>query len=213
MSIDVALIKIALIFFPGLLWASVDEKWISRKRDNTLLLIKSFVYGTVAYAILFLLLSFFAEGAPIAHVSNINDLSSMIIRPSDVIFASIIALVLAIMHIYIETYKIVARFLQLVYATKKFGDEDVWDYIFNSSDPSSEYVHFRDFDKKLVFSGWVRAFSETSNFRELILDSVEVNDFTGKRLYRMPRIYISRERCPLHIEFPYEKTEYDADPR
>ncbi len=211
MSIDVALIKIALIFFPGLLWASIDEKWISRKRDNTLLLLKSFVYGTVSYAIMFLLLSFFVRGTPIANVSNINDLSSMVIRPSDVIFASIIALVLAVIHIYIDTYKIVARLLQSVYATKKFGDEDVWDYIFNSSDPSAEYVHFRDFDQKLVFSGWVRAFSETSNFRELILDSVEVNDFTGNLLYRMPRIYISRERFPLHIEFPYEKTGHDAD--
>lgn len=54
-------------------------------------------------------------------------------------------------------------------ATKTYGDEDVWDFTFNSSDAAVEYVHFRDFANRIVYAGGVREFSETDKLRELVL--------------------------------------------
>ena len=91
------------------------------------------------------------------------------------------------------------KFAQL----KTFGDEDVWDYTFNSPIPAVEYINLRDFDKNIVYSVWVMSFSETEKLRELVLRDVEVFDFDGQLLFEMPMIYLARAPENIHIEFPY----------
>jgi hypothetical protein len=92
--------------------------------------------------------------------------------------------------------------LQKIGATKRFGDEDVWDFTFNSNDTRVEFVHFRDFEQKVVYAGWVNTFSETDKIRELVLREVEVYDFEGNRLYDVPLLYLARKPETIHIEFP-----------
>ena len=43
-----------------------------------------------------------------------------------------ISIVLAVLWIYTTNYKILVRFLMLIKATRRYGDEDVWDFMFNS---------------------------------------------------------------------------------
>lgn len=105
-----------------------------------------------------------------------------------------------------------SRFLQAIRATKRYGDEDVWDFILNSSQAFAEYVHVRDFDRRLNFSGWVSAFSLKEEFRELLLRDVEVTDFEGDVLYNTPRVYISMPKEGLLIEFPFSQEQQDAEP-
>lgn len=90
---------------------------------------------------------------------------------------------------------------------KKYGDEDVWDFTFNSSDVETEYVHFRDFEHQLVYAGWVNAFSETNKLRELVLRDVIVYNFDGEEFYRTPLLYLARAPENIHIEFPPAKAE------
>jgi hypothetical protein len=99
---------------------------------------------------------------------------------------------------------LLTRFLQLIGATKKYGDEDVWDFTFNSRDTAVEYVHVRDFANQCVYAGWVNTFSETDRLRELVLLDVIVYDFDGQELYRVPRLYLARAPDSIHIEFPYD---------
>jgi hypothetical protein len=112
-------------------------------------------------------------------------------------------LILAILWLYGATYKIGTRFLQKIGATKTFGDEDVWDFTFNSSVAAVEYVHFRDFANQIVYAGWVREYSETDKLRELVLRDAEIYDFDGNKLFETPLVYFARNPENIHIEFPF----------
>ena len=94
------------------------------------------------------------------------------------------------------------RFMQRIRATKRYGDEDVWDFTFNDHDRNVEYVNLRDFDKKIVYAGWVERFSDTDKVRELVLRDVNVYDFEGNELFSTPRVYIARPMDDIDIEFP-----------
>ena len=87
---------------------------------------------------------------------------------------------MGVVWLFAVNNKWMARFLQKIGATKRFGDEDLWDFTFNSSEAAVEYAHFRDFDQKVVYAGFVRSFSETEKLRELVLRDVTVHDFEGK---------------------------------
>jgi hypothetical protein len=110
---------------------------------------------------------------------------------------------LAIGFLYAENYKLLTRFLQSIRATRTFGDEDVWDFTFNSAGPAFEYAQFRDHAKGLVFSGWVASYSSSGEVRELVLERAQVHDFDGELLYEMPYIYLSRNPEDIQIDFPY----------
>lgn len=104
---------------------------------------------------------------------------------------------------YAAKGKWLTRFLQKIKATKTYGDEDVWDFTFNSSDAASEYVHVRDFDNEIVYAGWVSTFSESEKLRELVLTKVKVYDFAGTEIFETPRVYLARKPEGIHIEFPF----------
>lgn len=57
----------------------------------------------------------------------------------------------------------------------------------------TEYVNFCDFEKQIVYAGYVCLFSETDKLRELVLREVKIYDFDGRQLFQMPYIYISRK--------------------
>jgi hypothetical protein len=80
---------------------------------------------------------------------------------NEIILGLVISVVLSVGWLYVSTYKIITRVLQTIKATKKYGDEDVWDYTFNAPDAAVEYVHVRDFENEYVYAGWVNSFSKT----------------------------------------------------
>ncbi len=96
--------------------------------------------------------------------------------------ATVVGFILGVIWLYAVNYKWMTRFLQTIGATKTYGDEDVWDFTFNSSDATSEYVHVRDFENKIVYAGWVAVFSETGKMREVVLRDAIVYDFDGSQL-------------------------------
>jgi hypothetical protein len=65
-------------------------------------------------------------------------------------------------------------------------------------------VHFRDFQQRVTYAGIVEIFSESGKLREIVLRDVIVYDFEGAEMYRVPRLYLARERENIHIEFPVE---------
>ena len=98
------------------------------------------------------------------------------------------------------------RALQWIGATRRYGDEDVWDFYLNSGDKHVEYVHFRDFTTNLVFAGWVDAFSESGKLREIVLREARVFDMdSAALLYTAPRLYIAREPSQILMEFPRQQ--------
>jgi hypothetical protein len=165
------------------------------------------VFGLSAYLVTFCicwLASFVFEGLNFQVFQFKKDVEFLDAPSIKLIFyASVVSVFCAVIWLYSSTYKLLTRLLQWMKATKRYGDEDVWDFTFNSGRAEVEYIHLRDFEKKITYAGWVEAFSETEKQRELRLRDVIVYDFDGEVLFETPRVYLARKMDNIDTEFPY----------
>ncbi|WP_312944881.1 DUF6338 family protein [Agrobacterium sp.] len=198
------LIQLAILLLPGVIWAHLDARFAAKTKPTHLeFLMRALVFGLSSYAVTYL--AFWALRieftlVDFTQVDKQNVITAAVAKQIGV--ATVVGLLLSVLWMYCVNYKVMTRFLQKIKATKSFGDEDVWDFVFNSNDAAAEYVHVRDFENKIVYAGWVNVFSETGRLRELVLINVEVWDFDANLLFETPRVYISRKTEGLHVEFP-----------
>lgn len=205
MKIDLLILQVALLFLPGLIWARLDARYASKSKPSDVeFFLRAFLFGLASYAVTFIVYMLFGWEF---NVVNLGDVGTQPVVTHDilkeVLAATGIGFILAVIWIYLASYKILWNILRLIGATKRYGDEDVWDFTFNSREAVVEYVHFRDFENKLVYAGWVSTFSETEKLRELVLRDVQVYDFEGQLQYETPLLYLARQPENIHIEFPY----------
>jgi hypothetical protein len=196
--------EIALLLLPGFVWMKIHTKFGAKGEVTQFdMILNAFLFGVIAYAVLYTI--YWKFGVPM-HIAELDVDSKKLFQPElfiDIFAATGIAIVLSILHLYGENYKLFTRLVQGIRATKAFGDEDVWDFVFNSSSLSSvDYLHFRDFENRVVYAGYVNLFSESGKLRELVLRDVIVYDFDGQEMYKVARMYLARERENIHIEFP-----------
>ena len=205
MKIDTVILQLAILFLPGLIWARLDARYALKTKPSDIeFFLRAFLFGISSYVVTFLVFAALGWQFTVVNLTEVGTqpvVTSAVLK--EVLWATGIGLVLAIIWIYAATYKWLTRFLQLIRATKTSGDEDVWDYTFNSPIPAVEYVHFRDFENKLVYAGWVKEYSETDKLRELVLRDVQVFDFEGTQQYETPLLYLARTPDNIHPEFPY----------
>lgn len=195
--------ELALIFMPGFIWMKIYTSY-GAKGDSTQfdMILNTFIFGVISYAILGGI--YWVFGAKLS-ILNVDTNSSKLLQPEtfkDILLSILLSIALGIAFLYVENYKLFTRIVQKINATKTYGDEDVWDFVFNSSSSSVNFLYFRDFEQKAVYAGYVDVFSESGQLRELVLRDVIVYDFDGAEMYRMPRMYLARERENIHIEFP-----------
>ena len=219
MKIDLLILQLAVIFLPGIIWARLDASYAAKVKPSEVeFFLRSFLFGITVYGVEFLV---FAAVGRLFKMAEFADAGTREVVSREIMFEVLwaigIGLVLAVLWLYFSRYKLLTRFLQVIGATRKYGDEDVWDFTFNSTDAAVEYVHFRDFENKLIYAGWVNTFSETDKVRELVLLDVIVYDFDGEPLYETPRMYLARPPGSIHIEFPWgqptqQRTTGDDEP-
>jgi hypothetical protein len=190
-------------------WERIDARHgRDRATQQWDILRRTFVFGLASYLVTFCvywLASFAINGLNFQLFQLKKDTVFLDASAFHLIFAaSVVSLICAILWLYATNNKIFTRFLQHIKATKRYGDEDVWDYMFNSGRAEVEYVHVRDFEKKLAYAGWVEVWSESEKQRELVLRDVIVYDFEGKTLFETPRVYLARKADNIDIEFPYK---------
>jgi hypothetical protein len=165
------------------------------------LILNAFIFGVLSYAFLYVVYRY--KGWSLKLFELESD-SKKLIQPE--IFPEIIAAVMiaigGVLSLYVENHKLFTRFVQKIGATKTYGDEDVWDFVFNSSSPAASFAHFRDFEQRVTYAGFVEIFSESGQLREIVLRDVIVYDFDQTEMYRVPRLYLARGRENIHIEFP-----------
>ena len=205
---DLFFLQIIVIFISGIIWERIDAQYgRDRATQQWDILRRTFVFGLVAYLVTFALLwcvNLQFEGWAFKLFDFKKDGTFLdAVAFKQIAAASIVALVCAIFWLYATNYKWLTAFLQRIGATKRFGDEDVWEYMFNSGRAEVEYVHVRDFDKKLAYAGWVEVWSDSEKQRELVLRDVIVYDFEGKTLIETARVYLARKADNIDIEFPY----------
>ena len=210
MKLDNFLIQLAILFLPRVVWARLDASWARQnKPSDTEFFVRAFLFGVISYVVTFGIYSILGYNFELVRLDNGSMLTSSIV--TEIVVATAVGFVFSIIWIYASTHKWVARMLQAIGATKRFGDEDVWDFTFNSKATSVEFVHVRDFDQRVVYAGYVNAFSEREALRELVLRDVTVYDFDGNTMYDVPLLNISRRPEGLHIEFPYRSKDDHND--
>ena len=108
----------------------------------------------------------------------------------------------------IDTHKSLQRLFRRFKITNYSGESELWEYFFDAQLHGTEaecWVLVRDHRCGLAYLGWVRAFSDPEQKRELILQDVDVytND-TAVYCYSAPLMYLARQRDDMTIEIPPE---------
>ncbi|MFN3558804.1 MAG: DUF6338 family protein [Brevundimonas sp.] len=204
MELNAFIAQIAIIFVPGLIWARLDVRYGSKTAPSEVeFFLRAFVFGLASYLAVFLLYRFKGWGFDLIDVASAEERTVLSGNLFDeVAFAFLISLVLATLWLYAVNRKWLTRLLQRIGATNTYGDEDVWDFTFNSAERRVTYVNIRDFNKNLTYSGYVNTFSSSGKLRELVLSDVKIYDDAGLLLLETPLIYLARPQDDLHIEFP-----------
>ena len=209
MGVDVVLLQLAIVFLPGLIWAQIDARHVAKDKPGQVdFVVRVFLFGLATYVVVFVGYRLFGKDFTSLGI----DASTQAVIPlnhfvDEIVISIPTSFVLAVLWVYMVTYKILVRFLMLIRATRRYGDEDVWDFMFNSPQIDTEYVYVRDFDKGVTYTGWVRAFSETEKLRELLLVDVILYHRDGGEPTKAPLLYLARDRSDIHIEFPLREKE------
>ncbi|MDB5556031.1 MAG: hypothetical protein JWL86_6015 [Rhizobium sp.] len=166
--------------------------------------LRTFTFGLTAYALTYIIYTLLGYDFYIPEVKKDATFIADRKYVGEFLGALFVAFGSSILWLYAYNRKLLGRFLRAIGATKKYGDEDVWDYAFNSADPRAEYVYVRDYKNNKVLSGWVAAFSETDKVRELLLRDVQVYNLEGDKLYEVPLLYVGRPTDEVDVEFPFK---------
>lgn len=205
---DFALAQLALIFLPGVIWANIDAKYGAGLRPSeTTLFIRAFIFGTTTYAVLFLIYA--VAGREFGYLALASGLSgsALFSLKDEIAWAIPTSFVLSVIWLWIVRFRLVMRFLNWIGATKRFGDEDVWSFTFNSNKPNVEYVHVRDIEGGYIYAGWVNAYSENEDYRELLLSDAIVYTENAEEVSQAPLLYLARTKTNVWIEFPFNKED------
>ena len=207
---DFALAQLALVFMPGIIWANVDAKFgAGLKPTPTILVVRAFLFGMATYTTLYIIYSFCGKNFGYTTLGTHTDRVYLFLLKDEIAWSIPLSFALSIVWLWAVRYRILIKFLHKIGASRRYGDEDVWSYTLNSNQTHVEYVDFRDLENGYIFSGWINAYSESEDYRELLLRDVVVYDEEGAKISTAPFLYISRPKSNIWMEFPYRNEGYD----
>lgn len=218
MDITELTFRLLLLFFPGIIsYYIVDALTVHRERRSYEVFLFAYVYGLLSYGLyalgrsLFIVvrgISITADSAEfrapvpdrIAFAKSLSD-SNVPINFAEIGFVTFIAVAFALFLSFAINRKWLFSIAKRFKVSNKFGDPDVWSFVFNSGDVT--WATLRDIEQGFMFSGYVRAFSDVEESAELVMTEVIVyNEKTGEELYRADRVYLARAKNNLTIEIP-----------
>ena len=88
-----------------------------------------------------------------------------------------------------------------------FGEKDVWTNQLTEVTKSRSFVRITDLAKRIIFTGWILEFSEYDNFRELLLEEVEVRDFNDILISKSETTYLGFPNDNIWIDFSKRRKE------
>jgi hypothetical protein len=195
-------IRVVLLFFPGIVCAFlVDMLVVHRSRTISDFLTRAFALGVLAYLTLYSLAEVWrvsvglTPGAPVFTVTFFHALAGgeAPLAWGEIAAAGFVAALLSFPIAASLNHKVVNRLAAALSVSWKAGDLDVWGYVWNS--PDTEWVDVRDVAGDILYRGQVRAFSETGEAPQLLLQKVEVFRISsGESLYRTGGVYLALPR-------------------
>jgi len=209
MSFSAFAIRVVFLALPGIVGSKIYKKMrgpTSRRRWEDF--VEVLLFALMSYAIWLVGVWFwealFAADAAGADRKGVLDAFLDEKIPLDwgaIIGATAVSMILGLASAYNHTYSLLMRLAQRIRATKRTGDEDIWEVFHNS--PVTTWCVVRDHRHNLMYFGFVRYYSDSEKRRELVLENVTVytND-SGQELYTTGAMYLSRESQDMTIELP-----------
>lgn len=202
-------VRLLLIFFPGIIAALIINSLTThKKKDFNFFLLYSFLLGLTSYFIVYLCvfvnniivnLNGYKAKLKLQFLESLTNGKSPI-QISEVLITTFIAIVIAIVISFIMNQGLLHKMARKLKVTSQFGENDVWEHVFNS--PDVDWVTVRDFENDLMYQGHLEAFSDTFTSNELWLRDVFVySSSTGEELYKIDAVYLTRNPNNLTIEF------------
>ncbi len=211
-------LAVAIVSIPGIICYFIFGQLTGRRNTNSVFesFLQILVYSLLSYAIVI----FFDKKDFNAFITGVlSKLSSTkAVSPSiniflayntqfmHMFFCSIgIGIILAYILSYGWRFKVINWVGKVIGATKRYGDEDVWQYFHDVplNEKNNGWLIIRDHKTNLAYHASVTIYSESEKDREMILDKVTVftND-TSDFLYECDHIYLCRNKDDITIEVP-----------
>lgn len=189
-KVDTLGLKILFLLIPGIIALGVMKSiGPKRPRSDFESGLQIFIYGVVCY-----LIAGFLEGLSLWHslvpakppngktfwqVIGDSSLGLATLNPDaglgtgQIVFATGLAVILGCVVANLQKHSIPHRLLGWLNLTNRINDVDIWGFTLNSPTLGT-WVTVRHQDNGKVYQGWVRAFSDGGEERELLLADVTV---------------------------------------
>jgi hypothetical protein len=210
MNISTLALKLIMLLFPGLIAALIYRRLTVKHKERsdfmfTLIAITEGMFSYLALQTIYFLgvfiYNFFAT-SPLTYgvLETFKDLSNSNVIPySEIMMASGIAIVFGLITVKVSHDNLLNRYAAKWGISNKYGDENLYSNFLNDDD--IDWIYVRDIPNKLVYLGAVQSFSESMDFKELVLNDVTVFTFPEcEELYEVRKIYLCLPKDKIIIE-------------
>lgn len=201
MEIPELTLKLIILLIPGAVASIIFEKLTIHKKWNSFQFIaNSILFGGISY--LFAQLVF-----NICRYDNSFDNFWLNLPSKEIPFAAVIKAIITSIFVGficagLDNYKLVNRIGKFLKLTTKYGDENLYSYFLNADNVTE--IYFRDIPNNITYHGMIDSFSETNEFKEIVLRDVKVYEYeTSNLMYSLDKLYLSRPKDNIIIEVPF----------
>jgi len=200
MEISELTLKLIILLIPGAIACVIYEKITIHKKWNAFPFVaNSILFGASSYIIAQLIFNLIGNDSTFDNFWS--NLPTKEIPYKAVNKSSIIAVILSLICAALDYHKVLNNFAKRLKITNKYGDENLYSYFLNAKNVDEVYV--RDIKNNITYHGIIDAFSETSEFKELVLRDVKVYSYDkSKFMYTIEKVYLSRPKDDIIIEVP-----------
>ena len=201
MEISELTLKLTILLIPGAVASIIFEKLTIHKKWNSFQFIaNSILFGGISYLTAQLAFNIFQHDS--SFDSFWLNLPSKEIPFEAITKAIIISVLIGFICAGLDNYKFINRIGKFLKLTRKYGDENLYSYFLNASNVTE--IYFRDIPKKITYHGMIDSYSETNEFKEIVLRDVKVYEYeTSHLMYELDKVYLSRPKDDIIIEVPF----------
>ncbi len=188
--------KIIFIFIPGLIAFNIIRSLTFHKEFKTPdILIGSLTYGFICYVIYYFIFILILNQIPLIPERQFYLVEALINSQAQLNFQEIaittfLAIPTGIIMAALVNYKLIYKIANKLKISYKLDDLGVWNKAFES--PFNDWIIVRDHKSDLMYRGWIEAFSDGLDSKEILLRDVEVyRNSDAELLYPIPGLYIS----------------------
>ncbi len=193
--------RIILLFIPGFISFVLFDALTSHPETKLhRVLIESLLFGFSSYLVYFLYTELPFVNTQFLFLDSLS-MKNATLDFAEILKVSGISILIAIIFSIFSNRKWLYKISRKFRITNKHGYVDLWSYVIDSDIPN--WVIIRDTENDLMYEGWVKGFSDSTEIDELFIRDVLVyKNSSGNLLYSTPALYIPTKRENLTIEFP-----------